>query len=139
MAGIKESVRTVQNIRMFLIGLTMVLTCCAITSTAMAEDDFQRLAGRWLRPDGGYVLELRDIKKDGSLKAAYFNPRSINVSRADLQRKEGKITLMVELRDVNYPGSIYNLRYDPENDRLKGTYFQAVQKETYDVEFVRTK
>jgi hypothetical protein len=30
-------------------------------------------------------------------------------------------------------------RYDPENDRLKGTYFQAVQRETYDIEFVRTK
>jgi hypothetical protein len=34
---------------------------------------------------------------------------------------------------------MYNLRYDPENDRLKGTYFQAIQRETYDVEFVRTK
>jgi hypothetical protein len=56
-----------------------------------------------------------------------------------LHRKEGKITLLVELRDVNYPGSMYNLRYDPENDRLKGTYFQAIQRETYDVEFVRTK
>jgi len=85
---------------MFLIGLTMTLFCCAVTSLAIAEDDFQRLAGRWLRPDGGYVLELRD---------------------------------------VNYPGSMYNLRYDPENDRLNGTYFQAVQRETYDVEFVRTK
>jgi len=105
----------------------------------MEEDDYQHLAGRWLRTDGGYVLELRDIKKDGSLKAAYFNPRPINVSRAELHREEGKITLLVELRDVNYPGSIYNLRYDPENDRLKGTYFQAVQRETYDIEFVRTK
>ena len=139
MPGTKENVRIAQNIRMFLLGLTMALFCCAVASTAMAENDFQRLAGRWLRPDGGYVLELRDIKEDGSLKAAYFNPRSINVSHAELQRKEGKITLMVELRDVNYPGSIYNLRYDPENDRLKGTYFQAVQRETYDVEFVRTK
>ena len=53
--------------------------------------------------------------------------------------RKRKITLMVELRDVNYPGSMYNLRYDPENDRLKETYFQAVQRETYDVEFVRTE
>jgi len=137
--GTKESVRTARHIRRFLLGLTMALFCCAVTSTAVAEDDFQRLAGRWLRTDGGYVLELRDIKKDGTLKAAYFNPRPINVSRAELRREEGKITLLVELRDVNYPGSIYNLRYDPENDRLKGTYFQAVQRETYDIEFVRTK
>jgi hypothetical protein len=138
-SGTKESVRTARNIRRFLLGLALALFCCAVTSTAMAENDFQRLAGRWLRTDGGYVLELRDINKDGSLKAAYFNPRPINVSRAELLRKEGNITLLVELRDVNYPGSTYNLRYDPENDRLKGTYFQAVQRETFDIEFVRTK
>jgi len=137
--GTKENVRSARHIRTFLLGLTMALFCCAVTSSAMAENDFQRLAGRWLRPDGGYVLELRDIKKDGTLKAAYFNPRPINVSRAELRREEGKITLLVELRDVNYPGSMYNLRYDPESDRLKGTYFQAVQRETYDVEFVRAK
>ena len=93
MPGTKESVGTARNIRRFLLGLALALFCCAVTSTAMAENDFQRLAGRWLRTDGGYVLELRDIKKDGSLKAAYFNPRPINVSRAELHRKEGKITL----------------------------------------------
>jgi len=42
-----------------------------------SQGDFQRLEGRWVRPDGGYVLELKDIKKDGSLTAAYFNPRPI--------------------------------------------------------------
>ena len=47
--------------------------------------------------------------------------------------------MFVELRDVNYPGSAYNLRYDPKTDRLIGTYFQAVQRQTYDVEFVRMK
>ena len=26
--------------------------------------DVQRLEGRWIRPDGGYILELREIKKD---------------------------------------------------------------------------
>ena len=105
----------------------------------MAGGDFQRLAGRWMRADGGYVLELRDIKEDGSLKAAYFNPRPINVSRAELKRKDGKISLLVELRDVNYPGSLYRLRYDLKSDRLQGTYFQAVQRETYAIEFVRTR
>ena len=84
-------------------------------------------------------LRLRDIKEDGSLKAAYFNPRPINVSRAELERKDGKISLLVELRDVNYPGSLYRLRYDPKSDRLQGTYFQAVQRQTYAIEFVRIK
>jgi len=43
------------------------------------------------------------------------------------------------LRDINYPGSKYNLQYDPETDRLIGTYFQAIQRQTFDVEFTRAK
>lgn len=105
--------------------------------TAPAQTDVQRLEGKWVRPDGGYVLELRDIRKDGNLTAAYFNPRPIRVFRAEAAKRNGAITLFVELRDVNYPGSAYRLQYDEATDRLKGTYFQAVQRQTFDVEFVR--
>ena len=103
------------------------------------QTDVQRLEGRWVRPDGGYILELRDIKKDGSLMASYFNPRPIKVFSAKWSRKEGTINLFVEMRDVNYPGSKYNLQYEPGSDRLKGTYFQAVEKQTFNIEFVRAK
>ena len=103
------------------------------------QTDVQLLEGRWVRPDGGYVLELRDIKKDGSVSAAYYNPRPINVFSAKWSRKEGEINLFVELRDVNYPGSKYILQFDPKSDRLKGTYFQAVEKQTFYIEFVRAK
>ncbi len=111
----------------------------ADTSKSVRKADKQRLIGRWVRPDGGYVLELKGIGKDGSLQAAYFNPRPINVYRAELGRKEGTFTVFVELRDINYPGATYDLQYDPAADRLKGTYFQAVQRQMFEVEFVRTK
>jgi len=104
-----------------------------------SQTDFQRLEGKWVRPDGGYLLELRNIKKNGSVSAAYFNPRPIRVFRAEAGRKDGRITLFVELRDVNYPGSTYTLQYDPVSDRLRGTYFQAVQRQTFDIEFVRAR
>ena len=104
-----------------------------------AQTDFQRLEGKWVRPDGGYTLELKNIKKDGSMTAAYFNPRPIRVFRAEAAQKDGAITLFVELRDVNYPGSTYNLKYDAAMDRLKGTYFQAVERKTFIVEFVRVR
>jgi len=103
------------------------------------QTDIQRLEGRWVRPDGGYILELWDIKKDGSVSAAYYNPKPIKVFSAKWSRKEGTINLFVELRDVNYPGSKYNLQYEPKSDRLKGTYFQAVEKQTFNIEFVRAK
>ncbi len=104
-----------------------------------AQIDFQRLEGRWVRPDGGYVLELRNVKNDGSLTAAYYNPRPIRVFRAEASRKDGTLSVFVELRDVNYPGSTYTLQYDRATDRLKGKYFQAVEKQTFDIEFVRAK
>jgi hypothetical protein len=102
-----------------------------------AQTDYGRIAGKWLRPDGGYVLELNDVKPEGKLKAAYFNPRPINVGKVEWRSMDGRIQVFVELRDVNYPGSTYKLIYDPEQDRLHGYYYQAVQKVTFDVVFVR--
>jgi hypothetical protein len=103
------------------------------------KNSYERLAGKWLRPDGGYILELRDVGSVGALQAKYYNPKSINVHRASWQSTEGKVTLFVELRDVNYPGSTYNLQYDLASDRLKGKYFQAVIGQTFEVEFVRAE
>jgi len=108
-------------------------------SKSAEQPDPQPLVGRWVRPDGGYLLEVREVGKDGSMKAGYFNPRPINVAKAEWHRKDGTLTLFVELRDVNYPGSTYTLQYDPASDRLKGAYYQAVEKQTFVVEFTRRK
>jgi hypothetical protein len=120
-------------------GQSWTLAAASDTPQSVRNTDKQRLVGRWVRADGGYVLELKGIGKDGNLQAAYFNPRPIHVSRAEIQRKGGKITVFVELRDVNYPGSTYTLQYDPATDRLKGIYFQAALQQQYEVEFERTK
>jgi len=130
----------------FLVGV-LALAVALITTVAYAADliqpiktsDEQLLTGRWLRPDGGYILELSEIKKDGKLKAVYLNPKPINVSQAEWSRNEGKINIFVKLQDVNYPGSTYTLQYDPTADTLKGTYFHAILQETFAIEFVRIK
>jgi len=96
-----------------------------------------KLVGRWLRPDGGYVLQLSDPGPNGELKAAYFNPRPINVWRAEWNHQAGYLGAFVELRDVNYPGSTYTLAYNPTQDRLVGIYFQAAMKQQFNVEFER--
>lgn len=119
-----------------------VLTIAAGGATAGNRPETQEaeaLAGRWVRPDGGYLLEISDIGVGGVLKAAYFNPRPINVARAQWRKSEGGLELFVELRDLNYPGSQYTLLYDPATDRLRGTYYQAVVKEAYDIEFWRVR
>ena len=104
---------------------------------APARAGFDKLVGRWLRTDGGYVLEIRAVSPEGRVEASYLNPRPINVARAQAARGGDLVTLLVELRDVNYPGSTYNLWYDDGRDLLEGTYYQAAQQQTYDVVFER--
>ena len=128
----------------------VILTGLIVPSTGSAGDEkgsvakaaqaeLNRLTGKWLRPDGGYILELSDAKSGGKLKAAYFNPRPIHVAQAEWRSMAGRIQVFVELRDVNYPGSTYTLIYDTEKDRLEGHYYQAVMKQTFEVVFERTK
>jgi hypothetical protein len=95
------------------------------------------LHGRWLRPDGGYIIEVRDAQAGGRLEARYFNPRPINVSRAEWYRHSNGLHVFVELRDANYPGATYSLRYLPAIDQLAGNYFQPLLQQTIQVHFVR--
>lgn len=97
------------------------------------------LIGRWLRADGGYVLELSDTAPEGQLKAVYFNPRQINISHAEWKLKDGLLRVLIELRDVNYPGSTYTLDYKPATGALTGVYFQAALRQQFDVEFKRAQ
>jgi hypothetical protein len=130
----------------YLVGVVFFVAGAFLSSTCTAQAGagdgalqagLQQIAGRWVRNDGGYILHLEDVKEDGSLTAAYFNPRPIHVAQAKVRRMEKALTVFVELRDVHYPGSTYTLDYEPETDRLKGLYFQAALNQTFDVEFER--
>jgi len=109
------------------------------TAGAKSVPALEKLRGRWLRDTGGYIIEIRKVGPGGKLDAAYFNPKSINVGRAEAIQQGGAVKVTVELRDVNYPGSTYTLTYDAKTDRLVGRYYQAVAGETFDVYFVRLK
>jgi hypothetical protein len=111
----------------------------AQSTAAQAAEGFDRLQGRWQRPDGGYVLEIRDVDTNGKMMAAYFNPRPINVSQAEAALNETTLKVFIELRDVNYPGATYHLTYDADKDQLQGVYFQPALQQKFDVFFVRMK
>ena len=110
-----------------------------LPATATARPEFAKLAGKWERPDGSYVLEIKGVDTGGTMEAAYFNPNPIKVSQAAALYKEGATKVFVELRDVNYPGCTYSLTYDPQSDQLYGQYFQASMQQTFDVTFARMK
>jgi hypothetical protein len=78
-------------------GVVLVAAIHAATSIA-ADSGFTKLTGRWLRPDGGYVLEIRTVDARGAIDAAYLNPRPINAARAEAARKGSTLTVVVELR-----------------------------------------
>lgn len=107
-----------------------------VDTTAKSDNP---LIGTWKRTDGDYTIQVKSTAMDGTVDAAYFNPNPIHVGRSKWMEKGGVNHLMVELRDVNYPGSKYRLMYLPDGDRLTGTYFQAVEGKSYNVDFSRQK
>jgi hypothetical protein len=126
------------------VALQPVSECSAQTKkgeSTETEDKtgFDVLKGRWLRPDGGYIIQIKNVDGSGRMEAGYFNPRPINISKAEAKRESGKIKVFVELRDAGYPGSTYTLAYDPKEDVLRGVYYQAAMKQSFDVYFTRMK
>ena len=109
-----------------------------IRSTGKAVDK-NLLAGDWVRTDAGYLVKIINVNQDRTLDAQYFNPNPINVGKANWEENYGSLQIIIELRDVNYPGSTYTLNYLPDRDILAGDYYQAVEGITFYVEFIRNK
>ena len=121
------------------LGVAVLVLLSAATVAFAADQGFEKLEGRWRRADGGYVLDIRKVRPDGAMDAAYLNPRSINVSKAQATRDGATVRVFVELRAPNYPGSTYTLTYDSKRDELYGVYYQAVEGRSFDVVFARIK
>ena len=116
--------------------LVLSLALTAVSSTPLSAADFESLIGRWQRPDGGYVLEIRSIAKDGTASVRYLNPRPINVARAEASQDGDGLNVFIELQDVGYPGATYSLIYNPSQDVLQGLYYQPTAGQTFEVVFV---
>jgi len=128
-----------RNTFFFLILVFSLFTFMHAAHSQQKTIEYKNLIGRWVRPDGGYVLHFKAVNDDGSIDAKYFNPNPINVSKAKVSNESDKINIFVELRDVGYPGSFYTLVYDPDRDRLVGVYHHLVHKQNYDIYFVKAQ
>ena len=121
----------------FLLAIIWIGSSAALAQAIeQTSPDMLAIQGRWTRTDAPYVIELR-YAKDGSMQAAYFNPKPINVGKTEIAEQGGLVQVMVELQDVNYPGSTYVLSYDHTRDILEGIYFHPATKQSYEVGFVR--
>ena len=111
----------------------------AAPPAAKPSAGLQKLKGRWLRPDGGYILEIKQVDANGQLEAAYFNPNPIRVTSSSAKMDGEDIKVFIELTDVNYPGCKYDLKYISAAELMVGTYFQAAINQTFDVVFERAR
>ena len=100
---------------------------------------FSVLPGRWVRPDGGYVISIRGVDAGGRLDASYANPAPLPFYTAEVNKDGDALKVFFELRAGGYNGSTYTLAYDPATDRLMGVYYQAVARQKFYVVFVRVK
>lgn len=106
----------------------------SIKETTKVSSD--TLLGRWLRPDGNYIIQINTINEDKKIEAQYFNPKPINIARAEII-PDDNLHIFIEFNDKGYEGSSYDLIYDPVNDALIGKYFQATYGQTYQIGFIR--
>ena len=111
-------------------------------AAASIPEQVRKVTGRWVREDGGYVLEIKGGATGGVLEAGYFNPqqgRSIHVSRAAWYEGGAKLQVLVELNDTGYPGATYILQHDAIADKLVGEYKQPAMQQSFEIEFVRER
>src|ERR1035441_6979673 len=57
----------------------------AAPTAAALSPELAKLVGKWERPDGGYILEIKSVDPSGKLYAGYFNPDPINGPRPEAQ------------------------------------------------------
>ena len=98
---------------------------------------FDVLKGNWVRPDGGYRIEIKGVAANGELDATYYNPNRLPFAKAQASLEGATLRANFELQAGGYNGSTYELTYDPASDRLKGIYYQAVVKQKFEVFFTR--
>ncbi len=132
----------IKSIKKIFLALILAGTFHYLTTETLIsaeKPDFKVIIGEWVRPDGGYIVRVRNVNPDGSVDAGYFNPGKINIAEANVSLWKGLLRLFLKLQDKGYPGSTYTLYYYPEKDALTGFYYQAAIGQTYEVVFLRKK
>jgi hypothetical protein len=137
----KNKIISLSAVALLLIGIIVFFFTqndSAVLSNKKAADK-NTLIGDWVRTDAEYLIRITQVNDDGTMSVQYFNPNPINVGKANWEASYGNLKIIVEMRDVNYPGSTYTLNYLPDRDMLAGEYYQAVEGLTFYVEFTRSQ
>src|SRR6478609_3426918 len=70
----------------------------AASSTSDSPAAFAALPGRWVWPDGGYVITINSVDASGKPDASYANPNPLPFYTATATEEGGALKLFFELR-----------------------------------------
>jgi len=118
--------------------LVFNLDCGLAAQPSPVHLDLLAMQGTWVREDAPYRLEISG-GAGGVMRVKYFNRKYINVEETDTAARGGFQYILIRLKDVNYPGSIYLLRYDRKQDKLFGIYTPGTTGQEFNVSFARKK
>lgn len=107
------------------------------SATPAAAVDFSALVGQWVGGDGNARLAIHRVAADGAVDASYHNPRPVRIARAEASAAGGILRLYVELDHAGAPGSTYQLAFDPQRDRLAGSFLHAAIGQRLEVSLQR--
>ena len=115
--------------------LLLPAVCLGAGSSGISFD-MLAMQGIWVRTDAPYRLEISQGEK-GEMKAKYFNRKYINVEETTTASENGAQLILVKLKDVNYDGSFYVLKYERSEDTLVGIYVLGGTGQRFKVSFIR--
>ena len=102
-----------------------------------AKINIDVLKGTWVRPDGGYTIVIKSIGPNGQLEATYFNPNPLPFAKAQASQEGESCAHSLNCARAATMVRPTSSATIAASDRLKGTYYQAVAKQKFDIYFVR--
>jgi hypothetical protein len=118
--------------------IAVLMSCATVPSPELTQQEYRPVLGTWVRTPG-YEIIVDQVKSDGQMKVAYYNPRSgfVHVSESKAETKNEVIHLFIKLEDAYYSGMYYGLTYDAKEDILKGQYNDPYRGTSFPVAFTR--
>ncbi len=80
---------------------------------ATAKPNLDVVKGTWVRPDGGYVIDVKGVGADGRLEATYFNPNQLPFAKAQASNDGGvlRVALVIQAGgDAGRPTTFATIR-----------------------------
>lgn len=120
----------------------IILTNIKTVNSPLTDPDKMLLVGEWSERGMPWLIKITDVYDTGKLEVGLYNtysPTPIQVELANWFKLGNLLSIYIEIKDPDYPGSYFKLNYVPERDVLVGTAYNALQNAVYSLEMIRER